>query len=170
MAVRYQLWNNRFKHCCFLFLLFGCIIFNQYDLLSTIRKVRIPCYVLSIILLIIEIVNFNLQIHWSVLYNASLFILLVSCLNFVYFALNNLKLKTNIFLHDSNFFIYAYHGLVIVLFMKLLIKIICPTTEIQIIAIYFISPVLTILLGLLVFRIMRTVLPKFTALITGSRL
>ncbi len=78
-------------------------------------------------------------------------------------------LKTNEFLYESNFFVYVYHALPLTLFLKLLIRFIKPTSESQVLLIYFAVVVITIVVGLFVFALLKKVFPKFTAFITGSR-
>lgn len=77
--------------------------------------------------------------------------------------------KVNTNLANSSFFIYAYHGMPLALVIKLLVKVICPQTNMSLILLYFICPIITIVLGLGIYKVLIKYLPKFTALVTGGR-
>lgn len=79
------------------------------------------------------------------------------------------KWKVNTFLSESSFFIYAYHATLLGLIVKFSVKVILPTTNAEMIIIYFIAPIITILLGLGIYYILKRYLPTFTSIITGGR-
>ena len=77
--------------------------------------------------------------------------------------------EINLYLTNSSFFIYVYHGMSLTLIMKCLVKYLHPQTNISLVLIYIICPIITIILGLGVYKILTKYLPKFTMLITGGR-
>lgn len=79
------------------------------------------------------------------------------------------KWHVNNFLSESSFFIYAYHGTLIALLIKLAVKITLPDSEFELIAIYFLAPSFTILIGLGIYYLLKRYVPKFTSIITGGR-
>ena len=79
-------------------------------------------------------------------------------------------IKTNGFLYESNFFIYVCHALPLTLFLKLLIRFVNPTSDVQAILIYFAVIIITIIFCLLLFALMRKILPRFTSFILGNRI
>lgn len=70
-------------------------------------------------------------------------------------------------LSDSSFFIYAYHGLFILFFAKLLLKYI-PINELSILIVYFIQPLIIILIGILLYKVVRRN-KVLDTLLTGGR-
>jgi hypothetical protein len=48
-------------------------------------------------------------------------------------------------------------------------SLIAPTTDIKAIAVYSIAPLLTILVGLFLYALIKKIAPTFAALITGNR-
>lgn len=162
----------------FFFFSIGAVFaINSYDFIRVIRRVKYISYILSISLILILMVLLNMGslehsfglIVKDMLYNICILSLIVSSLNVVSTGLEHKYLHTNPFLHDSNFFIYAYHAMPLVLCMKVLVKLITPSTDIEAVSIYFMAPFITIVVGLLLFALLKKILPKFTALITGSR-
>lgn len=79
------------------------------------------------------------------------------------------KLHNNRFLANSSFFIYVYHTLPLVALIKILVKFLQPQTDICLIIIYLICPLITIIFGLGIYKILIKYFPKFTSVITGSR-
>jgi surface polysaccharide O-acyltransferase-like enzyme len=72
-------------------------------------------------------------------------------------------------LAESSFFIYAYHGIVILLTTKLLSTILHKPNQFVWLVIYFIQPIAIIALGHYVYKLLKRILPGFTAFITGGR-
>lgn len=58
----------------------------------------------------------------------------------------------------------------LMLVLKLFVRFVQPNSDIYVIMIYFAVPLITILVGLFIFALMRRLLPKLTAFITGSRI
>ena len=73
------------------------------------------------------------------------------------------------FLTASNFFIFAYHILPLSFIIKFLLNAFAPSSELSIIGVYLVSPAITIIIGLLIFAILKKFLPKTTSLLTGGR-
>lgn len=72
-------------------------------------------------------------------------------------------------LGNSSFFIFAYHRLPLVFVIKFLFKFIHPNSEIELLLLYIVCPAITILLGLLIYNVLKKYLPRFTSLISGGR-
>lgn len=72
-------------------------------------------------------------------------------------------------LAESSFFVYAYHGLVILGLSKVLWKVFRPEDSAGALIIYFLSPIITISLGVLLYVLLKKLLPRFTKVIVGGR-
>lgn len=77
--------------------------------------------------------------------------------------------RTNGFLADSTFFIFAYHSLFLLFVMKVALKIAVPQTEVGMFLLYFACPTVTILVGLGLYYLLRRFAPRLTAILTGGR-
>lgn len=78
------------------------------------------------------------------------------------------KWKTNHFLSQSSFFIYAYHIIALPVIFKMLSSI--PiTSDIIAIIVYFLWAMIAIFLGLVLYFVMTKWMPQTTKLITGGR-
>ncbi|MBR6465000.1 MAG: acyltransferase family protein [Bacteroidales bacterium] len=71
--------------------------------------------------------------------------------------------------YDSTFFIYAFHAIPIVLFMRILEKAGFLSCERNTIIAFFVVPVVIIAISILLYHILRKIFPRFTSLITGGR-
>jgi len=84
-------------------------------------------------------------------------------------AMKKEKTPLNDFLKSSNFFIFAYHILPLNFVIKLFLKTMAPGDEWSILFVYISSPVITIIIGLLLFLLLKTITPQVTSLLTGGR-
>ncbi len=76
---------------------------------------------------------------------------------------------TNTFLSDSSFFIYAYHGMLLAFGIRFFFKMMPPHTDGIALALYVFFPLITILVGLLFYYLLKKYLPVVTSVITGGR-
>lgn len=77
--------------------------------------------------------------------------------------------RPNSFLADGSFFIFAYHRLPLVFVIKFLFHLIQPQSEAALLFLYIACPAVIIGLGLLGYRVLKNMLPRFTAIICGGR-
>ena len=81
----------------------------------------------------------------------------------------NGKWKENKFLTTSSFFLYLHHAILLPLYKKVLITIIPPTCDANMIILYFLWAILTIIIGLGLYYIIKRLLPKTTLFLMGGR-
>lgn len=79
------------------------------------------------------------------------------------------KWHVNYFLSDSSFFIYAYHAMPLIFVIKFFLKSVQSYTDGMILVLYVLCPLVTILVGLAFYYLLKKYLPTFTSIITGSR-
>ena len=70
---------------------------------------------------------------------------------------------------ESSFFIYAYHGIFILLVDKSITSLLHCKNEFLWCVIFFVLPSLIIVTGYCIYNILSRLLPRFTAIITGGR-
>lgn len=148
---------------------------KKYDIIRFIKKFRTVGYISTLSLVVLWMILYNDIIQLPermeiLVHNLSVLCMILAFLNIVVTIQENKGLKINPLLHDSNFFIYVFHAMPLALIIKLTTFFIDPTSDISVLFIYFFAPLLTITLALLFFLIMKRVFPKFTAIITGSRI
>lgn len=160
----------------FFFSLGAYFSIHRKDIVSALEKVKNYNYVASFILLIFEMLYFNFQDTWGLhlffsqfMYNACVFSLIISCLNISLTILRRKGCRLNNYLCDSNFFIYVFHRFPLAIFIILLGSMVAPETDLHALLIYFLAPLITIIIGVSVYVLLRKLLPKFTVLITGGR-
>ena len=94
---------------------------------------------------------------------------LISAVSLTSYFIEKGKWKTSEFLSSSSFWIYAYHVIPLVLVTKVMFKVLTPQTDIVVLSIYLFAPLVTILIGLAIYWLLKKYLPRFTAVITGGR-
>ena len=98
--------------------------------------------------------------------------ILVGMITVVYIAsvlVGNEKVKASKFLSDASFFVFAIHGLFISKFMKTIVMTIHPQSPYQVLFIYFLVPITTILICLGLYKLLNRYMPSVAKIITGSR-
>lgn len=81
------------------------------------------------------------------------------------------RIGTNIFswLAGSSFFIYAFHEMPLVFIKKIAFRFIAPQTDIALTCLYFLCPLLIIVIGIILYYFLNHYFPRFTKIITGGR-
>lgn len=162
----------------FFFALGSIFSIHKYDFINFCKKIKIAGYIMSLLLIIIEVFIYNkrgsldllfVDTQSIMLYKLCTLSLMISCMNITIVIIQKRLLKINNFLYESNFFIYVCHALPLTLLLKLMIRFVNPTSDVQAIFIYFAVIVITIILCLMLFSLMRKILPRFTAFILGNR-
>ncbi|MGJ1436936.1 acyltransferase family protein [Sphingobacterium siyangense] len=106
---------------------------------------------------------------WSYLYCASVMVGLLFSIALSARFIEKGYWQPNSFLAEGSFFIFAYHRLPLVFVIKFLFYIIRPQSEVSFLLLYIACPAAVITLGLLGYRVLKNMLPRFTAIICGGR-
>ncbi|WP_223584209.1 acyltransferase family protein [Sphingobacterium sp. GVS05A] len=106
---------------------------------------------------------------WSYLYCAGVIVGLLFAITVSTYFIERGKWHLNPFLTNGSFFIYAYHRLPLVFVIKILFKWLHPRSDGVLLLLYLACPAIVILLGLLIYSLLRQWLPRFTAVISGGR-
>jgi fucose 4-O-acetylase-like acetyltransferase len=106
---------------------------------------------------------------WTYLYCANIGVVLVLSVGLSAHFIEKGRWRPNSFLANGSFFIFAYHRLPLVFVIKFLFKVAHPQSEAALLSLYLICPALIIVAGLLVYSGLRTIVPRFTAVICGGR-
>ena len=122
--------------------------------------------------LAIAIIQYMLKEYDYYLYIHNFFIIIGVALIFA--SVSYLLEKNKIgmipsFIADSNFFIYGYHGITIFFIIKCLAKVFHPNSDMAIVLFYIGSPIIVVTIGVILYNIIKKILPKFTSIITGGR-
>lgn len=146
-----------------------------YDILKLCNFLFVPCAIISILVIIMELYYYNsyriewLSAYYGIIERIGLFSLIIVCIFGTSWLLKHKLVSVNKFLLESNFFIFAYHGVALALIAKIILKYYAPYTEFQAIMAYIFNPTLTIIIGLGIFALLKKSFPKFTNVIIGNR-
>lgn len=110
------------------------------------------------------------QYDWhAYVHNIGILVGLSAVVSLVAYGIGKQRLHTNPFLANSSFFIYVYHSTPLYYLTKLSVMVLKPQTDAGFIIMYLAFPLITILVGLGIYRVLTKYFPKFTAIITGGR-
>lgn len=132
-------------------------------------------YALTVLYIFTMVMLFNHQKGFydsgflCVINNVGILLMCVSFVNITDQLLIRKRLQMNDFLSKSSFFIYAFHSMFLLFVEKKLIYLLYPMSDFEALIIYIISPLITIVVGLIAFSLLKKTFPKFTMVITGKR-
>ncbi|WP_454879211.1 acyltransferase family protein [Sphingobacterium detergens] len=138
---------------------------NFVEVLKPMLRALAPLYIL-IVAMALYFVGTG---WWSYFYCAGVIVGLILAITVSAYFIERGKWHLNPFLTNGSFFIYAYHRLPLVFVIKILFKWLHPRSDGVLLLLYLACPAIVILLGLLIYSLLRQWLPRFTAVISGGR-
>ncbi|GAA4175457.1 acyltransferase [Sphingobacterium ginsenosidimutans] len=138
---------------------------NFVEVLKPMLRALAPLY----ILIVAMAVYFASAGWWSYLYCAGVVVGLLLAITVSAYFIDSGKWHLNPFLTNGSFFIYAYHRLPLVFVIKILFQWLHPRSDGALLLLYLACPAIVILLGLLIYSLLRQWMPRFTAVISGGR-
>lgn len=157
----------------FFFFTFGAYFsIKKKNFISLMKPFSKLFIVLYLIIIIIELLNnqFNfVQDYIKYIHNLGILLGIISVITISAYFISKGRWKANSFLANSTFFLYAYHATPLGVIIKLSLMYIKPYTEFSLLIIYFGSTIIITLIGLMIYYLIKTHLPRFTAFITGGR-
>lgn len=138
---------------------------NFVEVLKPMLRVLAPLYILILAMAL----YFAGAGWWSYLYCAGVVVGLLLAITVSAYFIDSGKWHLNPFLTNGSFFIYAYHRLPLVFVIKILFKWLHPRSDGALLLLYLACPAIVILLGLLIYSLLRQWMPRFTAVISGGR-
>jgi surface polysaccharide O-acyltransferase-like enzyme len=142
---------------------------NKRNLIDDMSKVKYWSFVLYPLLVIADLLTKkyagNIFIH-----HAGIIAGIVFWFNLVAYLLKAGKIGVSRFLTASSFFVFAIHDpFVLPPIRKVLYAVLNPQSDLVITTLYFFVVLITVLIALGLYYLLKRFLPKFTAIITGGR-
>lgn len=141
---------------------------NKLNLVHIIGKTTHISFI-AYPLLVIANLLFSGTFMGSYIYKTSVLIEIMFAINLSALLIKNRNMHIPLFLTQSSFFIYAFHGLFISKLVKLAILILNPQSSALLAIIYFSVPVFTIAISLLIYHLLKKNFPRLTAVLMGER-
>lgn len=141
---------------------------NKKNFVGLMKPVLYQSGVLYLFLVIAQFYFLGIN-WWSYLYCAGIMAGLVFAVALSAHFIEKEKWQMGPFWTNGSFFVFAYHRLPLVFVIKFLFTLVRPHSDVALLFLYFACPALIIIFGLLCYSIMRSFLPKFTAIICGGR-
>lgn len=160
-----------FSITAFFFFAFGS--YYAINRIVFIKKFYNLCIPFTIIYLLIITLNvFILSKHTELLYfthNMGIIFGLISAISWIYHGITRYGFKLSKNLTNSSFFIYAFHAIPLMLFVKCYVKYVHPQTEFFMIIGYIFIPIGTILFCIAISLLVHKYIPRLASFITGGR-
>ena len=164
-------WPNSMISCGYFYFSWGAYMsIFSIDMMAVFKK----WFKLSIILYLFNcamyIVLHNVVpevISWIKTINAVF--ALLACFNIAAWLLQNTKMKVSTFLASSSFFIYVSHCVIYERLRKILFILIKPESGVEILLIFIFTVILTVLLLLLTFYLLKKYCPSVLKVVAGRK-
>ena len=141
---------------------------NKIDFIELIQKHKTKLILLYSFISLIELVTTINGIQISYLHNINILIGMLAIFSFTSILVSK-NIKMNSLCVRSTFFVYASHGVLLVIVQKLLAKLIPIDNDVIATIWYFSAGFLTTVLCIGLYFMSAKVLPKTTAIICGGR-
>ena len=108
---------------------------------------------------------------YEYLHRAGIILGITAALYATKFVHRNHKLKKiMLWFSGCSFFVFAMHEPLLIISKKIAYKILEPNTDIMVLTLYFAIPLFVISVSILVYLLLRSLMPKFLGILTGGRL
>lgn len=156
----------------------SCCAIYRLDIVEKLFRVKKLSYIAALIMITLVMISFNTGFFYDGLsqtlrqciYHLCILTLLISFTIQCLVQIKERQWKANSFLLSSSFFIYGFHAIAIGYIYAFVNMVISVKSDIQLVLFYFFVPLAAIVLGLLIFAILKKVFPKFTVYLIGGRL
>lgn len=140
---------------------------NHVNFVTWSRKVKWSPYI-YLLLLVADTMSkgtpYNFWIH-----NVGILIGMLTAVYIASLLVGKYKIKASEFLSNASFFVFAIHGLFITKLMKAIMMVVRPESPYLVLFIYFFVPVVTILIGLGIYKVLSRWMPSVAKVVTGGR-
>lgn len=157
----------------FFFFTFGAYFsIKKKNFINLMKPLSKLCTILYLIIIVIELLNNQFSFikdYIEYIHKLGILLGIISVITISAHFISKGKWKTNSFLAKSTFFLYAYHSIPLGIIIKLSLMYIKPYTEFSLLIIYFGSTIIITIIGLMIYHLIKTYFPRFTAFITGGR-
>ncbi len=155
----------------FFFFTFGAYFsINGKNFVTLMRPYMLPSVVLYLLSAIVGVCfRDNVWIEYIHLFAVNILLGMTVAITVTAYYVKRGTWTASKFLAASSFFVYACHEMPLASIIKIAFKLVHPHSDASLLMLYVLCPTLTILFGLSLYWVLRKLLPRFTAVITGGR-
>ncbi len=143
---------------------FGINRFNFVGMISKWQLIPFIYFGIAIVDAVSKTESYNAALH-----NVGVLFGMVSIVYLVSLLLRNNKIQVNNFLIGASFFVYALHNLFLGKVTKIIIMYLRPESPIMVLLIYFVMPIIVIILCLIIYKAIDKFSPLICSVMTGGR-
>lgn len=160
-----------FSCVAFFFFTFGAYFaINQRNFIVDFKPLRLSFTFFYILLVMVDTYLWYYQnAYFYFIHKIGILIGLITIITWTAYGIQKKILKSSALLTGSSFFIYAYHGLPIMLLVKIWVNLMCPVTELTMVLGYILIPCIIVGVGIGIYILMVKLFPRFLGFITGGR-
>ena len=136
---------------------------QNIDFVSQVRKILKYAAIIATITFIIRVVNDSIIVVEKIYILSSM----VSAIALTDKYIDKIILPK--YVTDSSFFLFCYHNLPILFLIKIGSGILSGRSEVLWIVDFFLNPLIVIILGILLYKVLSKSMPRFLSIITGGR-
>lgn len=141
---------------------------TKHNFVVSARRLLQPAAIIYIILCVADTYFLSESWHWYINRAAIPFGIITAIGISALFAENN-KYKVVPHLAGIGFFMYAFHGMPLTLTTKLAFRYFSPQSDMAILGLYFLCPLVVLCIGFTLYYLIARYLPRLMSLITGGR-
>jgi hypothetical protein len=139
------------------------------NLIVEFRRYTAFCYIIALITLIVSTYYDGQKIH-DYFFPVFIFSGVINAVNIASFLVERKIIKPHPLLTQSTFFIYAIHGVLVLSIVGLLFDCLFKSKELAILILrYFTVPIVTAYVCVLIYCILKKIMPKLLSLLSGNR-
>lgn len=151
----------------FFFYLGAFFKIKRHNFLERVQSLYIPAICVYIPLVVLEICFFEQRESFGLLHR---FGIITGLILFANISISFIKTKyANLLdkVSDSTFFLYAYHSIMVMILTKLMFRFVMKQTWDSFVLIYFMRPIITVSVGIVLFKVLVKHVPRFSKIING---
>lgn len=153
----------------FFYMLGAWFSINRKNLITECRKYKKLVLILYPLLVVVDLCTIH-EVYNIYIRNIGILFGLIYHLVFASNVIQRRSMPSLAFWSSVSFFVFAIHDpWILTQLRKVTIKLFSPATDASLLFFYFINILLTIIISVVIYMIIRRKVPRFTAVITGGR-
>jgi fucose 4-O-acetylase-like acetyltransferase len=165
-----DLWWRYMMNTVFFFSLGAYFSIHGMNMLSEIRRLRVISFILYPLIALLSFMTYDVSYNMVYIEPLRRLVGLLFFFNLIAWLFERRKIRLRPFLVSVSFFLYASHIFVESLGRELMNRVFLPKTDIEATVIFFILPSVATVFILTLYYLLRRLMPRLTAIITGGRI
>lgn len=141
---------------------------NKMNIVQKFENLLVPFFIIYVLIVSYLLTHIDSYLY-PYMFKSSIVIGVIMLISFVSFYVKRIGVRIPEKLKESTFFLYAYHGLFAKVVLKIMLSQMAPVNEIKLFMVTFLTLMIVVMVGYLLFFTSKKCLPVITSLLTGNR-